>query len=83
MLTRARWFKLVALTGYNQSNFVELESRHMKQRCVLIIAILLLAGCGQKGPLYLPETEAENAPVSEDILVPDPSVKATNEMKSN
>ncbi len=35
------------------------------QRCSaagLCAATLILAGCGQKGPLYLPDTQASTAP---------------------
>ncbi|WP_143026525.1 LPS translocon maturation chaperone LptM [Ferrimonas sediminum] len=32
----------------------------------------LLAGCGQKGPLVLPEPEAVNPPVTEHPVAPEP-----------
>lgn len=35
----------------------------------IALSALLLAACGQKGPLYLPE-EAETAPSAEDSTAP-------------
>ncbi|HET9679334.1 MAG TPA: lipoprotein [Gammaproteobacteria bacterium] len=32
-------------------------------RRLLLLTVLLLAACGQKGPLFLPPPEAEPAPV--------------------
>ncbi len=37
----------------------------MKTRLLLLLALCVLAGCGQKGPLYLPQPEQpaeESAP---------------------
>lgn len=47
----------------------------MKRRCIAprlmsralagLVASLLIAGCGQKGPLYLPEVDSPEAPAAE------------------
>lgn len=51
----------------------------MKQRCILFLGILLLAGCGQKGPLYLPKAEAEKAPEGQETQPLEATRKAVAE----
>lgn len=34
-------------------------------RTLVIVVTLLLAGCGQKGPLYFPEAPAEDTPATD------------------
>jgi predicted small lipoprotein YifL len=34
--------------------------KHMNLLLIAFLAILTLSGCGQKGPLYLPQPETQN-----------------------
>ncbi|HBI22090.1 MAG TPA: hypothetical protein DDY37_05845 [Legionella sp.] len=38
----------------------------MKQCCFILLLMLFFSGCGQKGPLYLPESEPKTAHEAHD-----------------
>ena len=52
-------------------------------RLTLLICTLLLAGCGQTGPLYLPEPEQEPEQEQPQAPPPDPGETAADPAPSN
>ncbi|OFA32854.1 hypothetical protein BAE46_03665 [Glaciecola punicea] len=55
--------------------FVRIElMRHLKLTAVIGVVLLLLSGCGQRGPLYMPQdmpqenTEPTLVPITQNVL---------------
>lgn len=48
----------------------------MRAMLIAAISLLLLQGCGQKGPLYLPQ---DSSPAAADATTPQPTDEAPSE----
>jgi predicted small lipoprotein YifL len=56
-----------------------MNSRHVLRRIAPLACVLLLAACGQKGPLYLPDQGAAPVTVTPSASRPDATPDRSNE----